>query len=1019
MNDFLSDYSIKETIGKGTFSIVKLGINKKTKEKVAIKILKKKKIIHKEDVERIEREINILKKLNHINVIKIYKINEDEEKYYIVMEFCENGELFHYIVERQRLNEDETSFFFYQLINGLEYIHSENIVHRDLKPENLLLGKDNILKIIDFGLSNFCEPDNFLETPCGSPCYASPEMVCGDKYNGHMIDIWSTGIILFAMLCGYLPFEDPDNDILFKKILKCKIKYPEYLSDMSINLMKKILVVDPLKRITLDEIKQHPFYLKGKAIFNKKHHNLVKEVEKISHGMLKKIKSLKFINNEECINNLVTSGGLQDESKDDILNISTKNYNYEDNYNEEDISKGYKKKSEDFFSEKIKNMKKKHKKTPENNNLLNDKTEINNSKNKNTDNQYRNIEKEENINKTKELINNIINNENKDNSKNNNNIINKNFFFNKLMIGLKNKMKSSRPSSTENKNIHECETGVLNLNSDTKNNMSLLQKLLNNNNYDQGKYYSNKIFLSKNNKNNISFGGIKKIFDKKQNYDRQKSDLENYLNKTEYHKNKNFLKTNEINDISQSFKNHNYTISHIPRQIKNYQLTPINIKINKTKKNHKKEERKNNSCSNNYVKKNFAKNIKKMANINNKYHLIKNNSNIIQKFLSNFDINNNNFNKNFLSSNNNNITNNINIIKSPLKPTKKNEICFSKQYTMKLNLDRLKSNDNNQDFSTSFNNNINNINNVYINLNQLKQIQLNSITNNNNINFGTSMTNNLNNTNTKILLSNNDLYPNSNSNSNMNFTNRNNNFFNHKKLLISTLNKKINSQEKGKIGNYISISSGEFFKIKKAVISKKHKKNEGNNNNNIKKNNFSNINSNISGILYNHLRQNNSTKNKIYSANKDKRIPLIGLNYKKIKPAKKSHITNDLFTLKKKQKEQKYSSVDKGIIKKDSAKQLFLNKFNYKKINSLKNNGKMDNKVNSSSIIKIKKVNGNHTKSSSSNIISRRINSGNKTTVNHKKNSKFFYKNIINSGNMLINSYINYSNIHSKKTNKQ
>ena len=337
---------------------------------------------------------------------------------------------------------------------------------------------------------------------------------------------------------------------------------------------------------------------------------------------------------------------------------------------------------------------------------------------------------------------------------------------------------------------------------------------------------------------------------------------------------------------------------------------------------------------------------------------------------------------------------------------------------MKLNLDRLKSNDNNQDFSTSFNNNINNINNVYINLNQLKQIQLNSITNNNNINFGTSMTNNLNNTNTKILLSNNNLYPNSNSNSNMNFTNRNNNIFNHKKLLISTLNKKINSQEKGKIGNYISISSGEFFKIKKAVISKKHKKNEGNNNN-IKKNNFSNINSNISGILYNHLRQNNSTKNKIYSANKDKRIPLIGLNYKKIKPAKKSHITNDLFSLKKKQKEQKYSSVDKGIIKKDSAKQLFLNKFNYKKINSLKNNGKMDNKVNSSSIIKIKKVNGNHTKSSSSNIISRRINSGNKTTVNHKKNSKFFYKNIINSGNMLINSYINYSNIHSKKTNKQ
>ena len=179
------------------------------------------------------------------------------------MEYCENGELFHYIVERQRLTEEESSFFFYQLINGLEYIHSENIVHRDLKPENLLLGKHNILKIIDFGLSNFCEVVNFLETPCGSPCYASPEMVSGKKYNGHIIDIWSTGIILFAMTCGYLPFEDQDNDILFKKILKCKIKYPEYLSDMIVDLMKKILVREPEKRISLDEIKLHPFYIKG------------------------------------------------------------------------------------------------------------------------------------------------------------------------------------------------------------------------------------------------------------------------------------------------------------------------------------------------------------------------------------------------------------------------------------------------------------------------------------------------------------------------------------------------------------------------------------------------------------------------------------------------------------------------------------------------------------------------------------------------------------------------------------
>ena len=1048
MNDFLSDYSIEETNGKGTFSIVKLGINKKTNEKVAIKILKKKKIILKEDAERIEREINILKTLNHINVIKIYKINEDLEKYYIVMEFCENGELFHYIVERQRLNEGKASFFFYQLINGLEYIHSKNIVHRDLKPENLLLGKDNILKIIDFGLSNFCEPDNFLETPCGSPCYASPEMVSGDKYNGHMIDIWSTGIVLFAMLCGYLPFEDPDNDILFKKILKCKIKYPDYLSDMAIDLMKKILVVDPLKRITLDEIKLHPFYLKGKAIFSKKHHNLVKEVEKASFSMLKKIKPLKFINNEQYINNLVTTEGVKDGSNEEIYNVSTKNYNYEnnDNYdNNINVPKKDRKKSDDIFtkitknkSNKKENKEKRKSKTPgnivEQNNLLKEKVSNNNNFDKNIQNInekeekkekiiIQKDEKDENVNKIKELINHIINNENYT-STNNNNINNKTFFFNKLIVGnLKNKEKSNRPSSTENKNIYECETGagVINFNSDTNNDFSLLHKLLynNNNNCDQGqgKYYTNKIILSKNNKNITSNGINPKKKDK--NYEKVKDqfDSDNYIkvnNKTEY-------KANKTKNITQSFKSH--TISgNKAKKRKNWKKkgNPINLKIKNKKM--QKEEVKNNSCCNNYNKKTFAKNIKKMANKKN--NSIKN-KNLIQKYIYNYDsnninnINNLNLDKNFLSSNNNNITHNISIIKSPIKTSRKDEIFISKQYNKNLNLDRLKSNDNNQDFSTSFNN-INNINNINININQLKQMQINSITNiNNNINFGTSITNNLNNTNTKILISNNEMSP--ISNPNMNYTNRDNNFFNHKKLLISTLNKKINSPEGKKIGNYISISSGEFFKIKKTVISKRHTKKELNFN----KNNFSNISSNISGIIYNHNNHNlhtKSTKNKGNSANKDRRIPLIGLNYKKIKPQKKAHLNNDLFTLKRKQKENKYMSVDKGNIKKDkdnNTKQLFSHRLNYKKMNSSNFFKQKENKINVSSIIKIKKVNGHTNKSNSTNIISRRINSGNKTTVIHKKDPKFLINNIMNSGNMLINSYINYSNFHSKNANKK
>ena len=305
-HNFLSDFEIKETIGKGTFSLVKLGIYKLTNEKVAIKILKKKNILRTEDKKRIEREISILRKLNHINVIKIIKIYEDDEIYYIVTEYCEKGELFNYIVSKQRLSEDEASYFYYQLINGLEHIHSNNIVHRDLKPENLLLKEGNILKIADFGLSNFNNKDNLLDTPCGSPCYASPEMVCGKKYNGFLIDVWSTGIILFAMTCGYLPFEEENNDKLFDKIMECKLKYPKYLKEKTLSLMKKILVPDPSKRITIKQIKEHPFYLNGKIVFREKHPVIEKEIERNDNkSKISENKSENLLNDDYFINSII------------------------------------------------------------------------------------------------------------------------------------------------------------------------------------------------------------------------------------------------------------------------------------------------------------------------------------------------------------------------------------------------------------------------------------------------------------------------------------------------------------------------------------------------------------------------------------------------------------------------------------------------------------------------------------------------------------------------------------------
>ena len=264
----IGDYLLKKTLGKGTFGKVQLGIHIPSKEKVAIKILDRSKINEKDDAIRVKREFEMIQIFNHPNVIFVTEIFAYRNNYYIVMDYCEGGELFNYIVKKHRLNEKEASFFYYQIINGLEYIHKLGIVHRDLKPENLLLTRDLTLKIIDFGLSNYFDK-KLLSTPCGSPCYASPEMVSGHKYNGFCIDVWSTGIILYAMLCGYLPFEDKDNDVLFRKILKCKLELPRHLSEDAKDLIKRILVTNPAKRITIKEIKRHPFFLKGKSLFNR------------------------------------------------------------------------------------------------------------------------------------------------------------------------------------------------------------------------------------------------------------------------------------------------------------------------------------------------------------------------------------------------------------------------------------------------------------------------------------------------------------------------------------------------------------------------------------------------------------------------------------------------------------------------------------------------------------------------------------------------------------------------------
>ena len=374
----IGNYLIKKTIGKGTFGKVKLGIYLPKNRKVAIKILEKNKLKEEDDIIRLKREFEMLSKFNHPNLITVSEIFETKHAYFTVMEYCEGGELFNYIVENQYLSEEKSAFFYYQLINGLEYIHSLGIVHRDLKPENLLLTKDHILKIIDFGLSNYFKQTQheLLETPCGSPCYASPEMLSGKNYDGFKIDIWATGIILFAMLCGFLPFDHKDNDKLFLKILECKIKYPKTLSKDAEDLLKKILVSDPAKRIDIPSIKKHPFYLKGKEMFETNFtvyqvslddFSDSEEISSFNYSLNNDLffkeynyKSAIFNNKYKCVND------MKIKNKKKRCNSCEKN-----NYIQQEQQErgGFKKFIN--FEKKINKMKKKNKKT-------NDKIEINN-----------------------------------------------------------------------------------------------------------------------------------------------------------------------------------------------------------------------------------------------------------------------------------------------------------------------------------------------------------------------------------------------------------------------------------------------------------------------------------------------------------------------------------------------------------------------------------------------------------------------------------------------------------------
>ncbi|WZZ53417.1 hypothetical protein YC2023_053524 [Brassica napus] len=256
----LPTYKIGKTLGQGSFAKVKLAVHKTTGHNVAIKILNREKIKQMGIEAKVEREIKILRLLMHPHIIRQYEVIETPEDIYVVMEYVKAGELFDYIVEKGKLHEDEARYLFQQIISGVEYCHRNMIAHRDLKPENILMDTKCNIKIADFGLSNVMHDGHFLKTSCGSPNYAAPEVISGKLYAGPEVDIWSCGVILYALLCGNLPFDDENMPGLFSKIKKGEYILPDHLSYAARDLIPRILTVDPMMRISIPGIRQHPWF---------------------------------------------------------------------------------------------------------------------------------------------------------------------------------------------------------------------------------------------------------------------------------------------------------------------------------------------------------------------------------------------------------------------------------------------------------------------------------------------------------------------------------------------------------------------------------------------------------------------------------------------------------------------------------------------------------------------------------------------------------------------------------------
>ena len=332
------DYIMGKSIGTGAFGTVRLCIHKATRQTRACKILKKAT----QDIKALQEEVEILSKLSHPNIMQLYEVYNDKTNFYIVSEFCQGGELFDAISKKGNFNENEASKIMKQVLSAITYSHQNNIVHRDLKPENILLedkGNDSIIKIIDWGCAKNFNKNEKLTNKDGTPYYIAPEVLDGNY--DEKCDIWSCGVILYIMLCGYPPFDGESEEEILDKVKKGSFEFPKEewknISKDAIDLIEKMLTFESNKRISALECLRHNWFIKNKnkGISDKKTaKNIINNMKKFKRGKKLEQASISFI-----VNQLIS----KDERKELIKQFQDWDTNGDGVLSRDEIIEGYRK----------------------------------------------------------------------------------------------------------------------------------------------------------------------------------------------------------------------------------------------------------------------------------------------------------------------------------------------------------------------------------------------------------------------------------------------------------------------------------------------------------------------------------------------------------------------------------------------------------------------------------------------------------------------------------------------------